>query len=87
MLAGEAVANGAGAASVPKAPGHSDKAVTLRMCCRRKIISQAVQIVRAAIKKAGQGLLPCPAYCFSPAPVSPLQGFSARSQIYQKSCN
>lgn len=52
-----AITNGADVASVSEAPGHSDKAVTLRMYTHadQESISQAAQIVREAIKKAGQG--------------------------------
>ena len=52
-----AITNGADVASVSEALGHSDKAVTLRMYTHadQESISQAAQIVREAIKKAGQG--------------------------------
>ena len=52
-----AITNGADIASVSEALGHSDKAVTLRMYTHadQESISQAVQIVREAIEKAGQG--------------------------------
>lgn len=52
-----AITNGADVASVSEALGHSDKAVTLRMYTHadQESISQASQIVREAIKKAGQG--------------------------------
>lgn len=52
-----AITNGADVASVSEALGHTDKAVTLRMYTHadQKSISQAAQIVREAIKKAGQG--------------------------------
>lgn len=52
-----AITNGADVASVSEALGHTDKAVTLRMYTHadRESISQAAQIVREAIKKAGQG--------------------------------
>lgn len=52
-----AITNGADVASVSEALGHTDKAVTLRMYTHadQESISQAAQIVREAIKKAGQG--------------------------------
>lgn len=52
-----AITNGADIASVSEALGHSDKAVTLRMYTHadQESISQAAQIVREAIEKAGQG--------------------------------
>lgn len=52
-----AITNGADVASVSEALGHSDKAVTLRMYTHasEESISQAAQIVREAIEKAGQG--------------------------------
>jgi len=52
-----AITNGADVASVSEALGHSDKAVTLRMYTHadQESISHAAQIVREAIKKAGQG--------------------------------
>lgn len=52
-----AITNGADVASVSEALGHSDKAVTLRMYTHasKESISQAAQIVREAIEKAGQG--------------------------------
>lgn len=52
-----AITNGADVASVSEALGHSDKAVTLRMYTHadQESISQAAQIVREAIEKAGQG--------------------------------
>ena len=52
-----AITNGADVASVSEALGHSDKAVTLRMYTHadQESISHASQIVREAIKKAGQG--------------------------------
>lgn len=52
-----AITNGADVASVSEALGHSDKAVTLRMYTHadQESISQAAQIVREAIAKAGQG--------------------------------
>ena len=52
-----AITNGADVASVSEALGHSDKAVTLRMYTHADLesISQAAQIVREAIQKAGQG--------------------------------
>ena len=52
-----AITNGADVASVSEALGHSDKAVTLRMYTHadQESISQAAQIVREAIKKAGKG--------------------------------
>ena len=52
-----AITNGADVASVSEALGHSDKAVTLRMYTHadQESISQAAQIVREAITKAGQG--------------------------------
>lgn len=52
-----AITNGADVASVSEALGHTDKAVTLRMYTHadQERISQAAQIVREAIKKAGQG--------------------------------
>lgn len=52
-----AITNGADVASVSEALGHTDKAVTLRMYTHadQDSISQAAQIVREAIKKAGQG--------------------------------
>lgn len=52
-----AITNGADVASVSETLGHSDKAVTLRMYTHadQESISQAAQIVREAIKKAGQG--------------------------------
>lgn len=52
-----AITNGADIASVSDALGHSDKAVTLRMYTHadQESISQAAQIVREAIEKAGQG--------------------------------
>ena len=52
-----AITNGADVASVSEALGHSDKAVTLRMYTHadQESISQAAQIVREAINKAGQG--------------------------------
>lgn len=52
-----AITNGADVASVSEALGHTDKAVTLRMYTHadQESISQAAQIVRDAIKKAGQG--------------------------------
>ena len=52
-----AITNGADVASVSEALGHSDKAVTLRMYTHadQESISQAAQIVRGAIEKAGQG--------------------------------
>lgn len=52
-----AITNGADVASVSEALGHSDKAVTLRMYthANEESISQAAQIVREAIEKAGQG--------------------------------
>lgn len=52
-----AITNGADVASVSEALGHSDKAVTLRMYthANQESISHAAQIVREAIKKAGQG--------------------------------
>lgn len=52
-----AITNGADVASVSEALGHTDKAVTLRMYTHadQKSISQAAQIVREAIMKAGQG--------------------------------
>lgn len=52
-----AIINGADVASVSEALGHSDKAVTLRMYTHadQESISHAAQIVREAIKKAGQG--------------------------------
>ena len=52
-----AITNGADVASVSEALGHSDKAVTLRMYTHadQESINQATQIVREAIKKAGQG--------------------------------
>lgn len=52
-----AITNGADIASVSEALGHSDKAVTLRMYTHadQESISHAAQIVREAIKKAGQG--------------------------------
>ena len=51
------ITNGADIASVSEALGHSDKAVTLRMYTHadQESISQAAQIVREAIEKAGQG--------------------------------
>ena len=51
------ITNGADVASVSETLGHSDKAVTLRMYTHadQESISQAAQIVREAIKKAGQG--------------------------------
>lgn len=51
------ITNGADVASVSEALGHTDKAVTLRMYTHadQKSIRQAAQIVREAIKKAGQG--------------------------------
>lgn len=52
-----AITNGADVASVSEALGHTDKAVTLRMYTHadQESISQAAQIVRDAIEKAGQG--------------------------------
>ena len=52
-----AITNGADVASVSVALGHTDKAVTLQMYTHadQNSISQAAQIVREAIKKAGQG--------------------------------
>lgn len=52
-----AITSGADVASVSEALGHSDKAVTLRMYTHasEESISQAAQIVREAIEKAGQG--------------------------------
>ena len=52
-----AITNGADIAGVSEALGHSDKAVTLRMYTHadQESISQAAQIVREAIEKAGQG--------------------------------
>ena len=52
-----AITNGADIASGSEALGHSDKAVTLRMYTHadQESISQAAQIVREAIEKAGQG--------------------------------
>lgn len=52
-----AITNGADVASVSEALGHSDSATTLRMYthANQESISQASQIVRDAIKKAGQG--------------------------------
>ncbi len=52
-----AITNGADVASVSEALGHSDKAVTLRMYTHadQESISQAAQIVRETIRKAGQG--------------------------------
>lgn len=52
-----AITNGADVASVSEALGHSDKAVTLRMYTHadQESISHAAQIIREAIKKAGQG--------------------------------
>lgn len=52
-----AITNVADVASVSEALGHTDKAVTLRMYTHadQESISQAAQIVREAIKKAGQG--------------------------------
>ena len=52
-----AITNGADIASVSEAMGHSDKAVTLRMYthANQESISRASQIVRDAVKKAGQG--------------------------------
>ena len=52
-----AITNGADVASVSETLGHTDKAVTLRMYTHadQESISQAAQIVREAIKKAGQG--------------------------------
>lgn len=52
-----AITNGADVASVSEALGHTDKAVTLRMYTHadQESISQAAQIVRKAIMKAGQG--------------------------------
>ena len=52
-----AITHGADIASVSEALGHSDKAVTLRMYTHadQESISQAAQIVREAIEKAGQG--------------------------------
>ena len=52
-----AITNGADIASVSEALGHSDKAVTLRMYTHasEESISQAAQIVRTAIEKAGHG--------------------------------
>ena len=51
-----AITNGADVASVSETLGHSDKAVTLRMYTHadQESISQAAQIFRDAIKKAGQ---------------------------------
>lgn len=52
-----AITNGADIASVSEALGHSDKAITLRMYTHadQESISRAAQIVREAVRKAGQG--------------------------------
>ena len=52
-----AITNGADIASVSEALGHSDKAITLRMYTHadQESISRAAQIVRDAVRKAGQG--------------------------------
>ncbi len=55
-FASVAITSNADIASVSEALGHSDKAVTLRMYTHasKESISQAAQIFREAIKKAGQ---------------------------------
>ena len=52
-----AITNGADIASVSETMGHSDKGVTLRMYthANQQSISRAAQIVREAVKNAGQG--------------------------------
>lgn len=56
-FASVAITNGADVASVSEALGHADKSTTLRMYthARAESISRTGQIVRDAIKKAGQG--------------------------------
>lgn len=51
-----AITNGADVASVSEKPGHSDKAVTLRMYTHadQESMKRASQIFRDALKKAGQ---------------------------------
>lgn len=56
-FASVAITNGADVASVSEALGHADKSTTLRMYTHASAesISRTAQIVRDAIKKAGQG--------------------------------
>ena len=56
-FASVAITNGADVASVSEALGHADKSTTLRMYTHASAesISRTGQIVRDAIKKAGQG--------------------------------